>query len=475
MLGGGAGAATGGLFQPFVNVINYKTAEGFPTSIADINTLVRMRIRGEITDEIFIRDMRRNGFNEFRARQIQQSQTVLLDINEIITLFRRGALASANESNEVSFFRKMSQLGVGQAIARQLIDATEVIANPQQLITFLVREVFNDEVRERFGYDQDFPDDLPGNETPVLPEFSKLGIGEELARNIWAAHWQLPAINQMFTALHRYSPDVIDQAKDDLDFLGLTPEQVQTDNSTIDDFLKVADYPAYFRPRLRAISYSPLTRVDTRRMIRLRLLTFNQVNYEYRKQGYTPRDARRLTKFGYVYERLPDWKAAVSNGTLTVDDILTDAQSWNITQSGTDETERGENQQIITEIRRQLETDITAGVSEERSLTKSEIVSSLRYGAIDRSQALEYLQDLNYSEEQAQFIISAQEARFGEFEAAAEQGRGLTKTEIRQLFENGIITKSQAVGRLVDIGYNETAATEIIELAEFKLNRKEGE
>lgn len=138
----------------------------------------------------------------------------------------------------------------------------------QDIITMAVREAFSPEIAARFGQYQDLP-----------PEFvawaAKKGISKDWAERYWAAHWGLPSPQQGFEMLHR---GII--GKDDLQLL-----------------MRALDIMPYWRDKMIQMSYSPLTRVDVRRMYQLGVLTEAEVNKSYRNIGYDEINAQRMTDF----------------------------------------------------------------------------------------------------------------------------------------------------------------------------------
>jgi len=136
------------------------------------------------------------------------------------------------------------------------------------IITMAVREAFTPAVAARFGQYQDFP-----------PDFAKYaamkGLDEEWAKRYWAAHWSLPSSQQGFQMLHR---GVIDRAE-------------------LDMLLRAQDVMPYWRDKLTAIAYRPLTRVDVRRMYKQGVLNEREVFDSYLNQGYDETNAERMAEF----------------------------------------------------------------------------------------------------------------------------------------------------------------------------------
>jgi len=131
-----------------------------------------------------------------------------------------------------------------------------------------VREAFTPAIAEKFGQYQDFPSDLE-------KYAGQKGLSEEWAKRYWAAHWALPSPQQGFEMLHR---GVID-----------SPE--------LDMLLRAQDVMPFWRDRLTAIAYRPLTRVDVRRMYKQGVLDEREVFESYQDQGYDDKNAERMAEF----------------------------------------------------------------------------------------------------------------------------------------------------------------------------------
>ncbi len=143
------------------------------------------------------------------------------------------------------------------------------------LIQMAVREVFTPESRRDLTLDADYPD--------VLTEKARaVGLDEAIARDYWAMHWQLPSAGQVFEMFQRRAKKADGSTFDQAD---------------VDAFLRSVDFAPVWRPLLTQISYSPLTRVDIRRMRKLDVLTKADVESAYLDLGYDPTNAARLADF----------------------------------------------------------------------------------------------------------------------------------------------------------------------------------
>jgi len=176
----------------------------------------------------------------------------------------------------------------------------EIIPPVGDLITMAVREVFSPDVVARFGQLEDFPPEF-------LTHAKKVGLTEEWALNYWAAHWNLPGANQGFEMLHR---GVIEY--EDLSLL-----------------LRALDIMPFWRDKLIEIAYTPLTRVDVRRMYALGILDEDGVIKSYMDLGYNEENAVLMTRFtiAYTTERERDLTRAdittlFKRGVMSQDEAL---------------------------------------------------------------------------------------------------------------------------------------------------------
>jgi len=289
----GAVSAIFFLWPPVADVYRRLTYSWWPYRIPELVDLIDMRHKGWVTEEEYYRYAKQLGLNEIWADKAWQASHTLLDVRDLVTAQWRGFI----EESDVD--RELSRRGYTPERINVLKKVAMFFPSPPDLIRFAVREVYTPEIAERFGLFQDLPERF-------LEEATKAGLPEEQARNFWAAHWELPGAMQGYEMLHRLSPELIQAKSEDLRRLGIDPDRVQT---TIDDLrtlLRALDVMPYWRDRLIAISYSPLTRVDVRRMYRIGVLTEEEVYHAYLELGYSPENARRMTEFTKRYESQED-------------------------------------------------------------------------------------------------------------------------------------------------------------------------
>lgn len=189
-----------------------------------------------------------------------------------------------------------------------------VIPSISDLISFSVREAFNTEIITQFGYNKELPIEilpwlekqgLGGKSGFAMPPGSTTNLGPDGRTeaqwfdHYWWSHWQLPSLSAGYDMLHRLyddsrygpSPFVIGiNGQVDKDLVFLQPQ--------LDLLLKSQDYPPYWRKRLTAMSYLPLTRTDVKRMRQVGTFKDARETYHaYRAIGYDDRNAELLAQF----------------------------------------------------------------------------------------------------------------------------------------------------------------------------------
>lgn len=155
------------------------------------------------------------------------------------------------------------------------------------------------------------------------------------------------------------------------------------DRSTLDMLFKAIEIPDFWREKLTAIAYNPYTRVDVRRMHDLNILSTEEVLTSYMDQGYDLEKATNMTKFTIAYN-----------------------------------------------------------AEHNKELTKSEVLSGYRTGAIDKTDAVSLLKKIDYSESQAEYLVA-----YEDYKQALDLV-DLQVANIRDRFQASLISRAEAQSRL---------------------------
>lgn len=267
----------GGILQPIVSSINYSMDRIVRSARPDIQTLISAHRRGFISDEDVAELGKQLGWSDYLQEMWSRLTLQILGAGELLTLWRRGEITE----NELDI--RLREQAFDDKIIGQLKELTQIIPGVGDLINMSVKEAFNPAIVKKFGYDQEFPEE-------VAVWAGKQGLSREWAEKYWFAHWLTPSIGQGFTMLHRLRPGVGDNT-----FI----------ESDMRELLKILDVPIYWRDKLIDISYNPLTRVDVRRMHDLGNLTEQGVKDAYLDSGYNEKNAQLMTEFTLDYNKEP--------------------------------------------------------------------------------------------------------------------------------------------------------------------------
>jgi hypothetical protein len=273
-----------------------------------------------------------NSTANFWGRVIQ-SRIYTPSIPEVLHLFNRKLITQSTANMWIQ-----RQVGNNAATAAAWLETAYEIPGPSDLIRFAVREAFNPELIQAFGYHKEFP-------TGILPWMEKQGYGQNIGIPIpmggttgdnaprtgmatwadlyWWSHWDLPSLTQGYEMLHRLypssdfgrSPDIIG----DNFFTGANLEMLQ----------KAQDIPDYWRQRLQAISYHPLNKIDVQHLFANRLIDDAGYYHALRQSGYSDANAKTLLNLGKL-ER--DRNLGVDPAKVTKDWICEVYQSGIITE-----------------------------------------------------------------------------------------------------------------------------------------------
>lgn len=288
--------------------------------------------------------------------------------------------------SEEEYKEKMKMLGYNESDISRFEAVRKYYPSPTDFIRFAVRDVFVPERVKRYGLDEDFPED-------ILVYAKKAGMDEDVLKWYWRAHWELPSPEQVIRFYNMFYPEILETELPDGRKYGEKYnkyvgdyKKIITDDKTVDEYLRMADISPFWRDRFKAATYPPITRVDLRRIYAMGLISDEELIARLMQLGYAKEDAELLAQFYKHYKN----------------------------ESG-------------------------------RELTRSQIVQAYNYRLITPEQAKEYLIELGYDKDEAQFIISLEDYKRSQKEL--EDKINLTK----YLYAKGIIDEKELRDRLAKL------------------------
>ncbi len=321
-------------------------------------------------------DVRDGGWTDERFTGLVEAALTRLDPPELARLRRRGQLTQND------YLKAMYEVGFTTDRAEAYYTSQEFYPTPSDLVRWQAREVFEDRMITRYGLDDEY-----GNLR--LDDFYKAGMTDDQIKNFWRAHWEHASWIQVTEMLHRgllqLESGVPDLPKTRAEWITRDGEG----KAALNDWYRLVEIPPFWREKLTAMSFSPLTRVDVRRMHKVGILSRDELYAAYRTHGFDDTNAERMTDFT---------------------------------------------------IRFNAESD--------RVLTRSEIERLYRQQTLTRLEAEARLEDLNYGAQEIALILDSANV------ATLERSRELVKSELRQLYQQGLRPKGEITGALAELGYD---------------------
>jgi len=283
--------------------------------------------------------------------------------------------------------------------------------SPGDLVHWQAREVFEPEMIERYGLDDEF-------EGLRHEDFRKVGVNEEQERNFWRAHWEHPELRTIVEMLRR-----TDFSEEDMK-----------------DWFRLVEIPPFWRDKLIAISWNVPTRVDVRRFWDMRTIDEARLREIYTWQGYHGKDLEDYVLWTKVYCAFPDLIARWKNGWITIDDVRRELTGLGMPAARVDEM-----------IETKIKPDQAERTTKEKDLTKSEITKGVKVERITRDEGVELLMELGYDEDEAIYILAINVPV--DEQVSQVKKRELTKADIYNLLRIEEIDDAEALKRLEELRY----------------------
>jgi hypothetical protein len=205
-----------------------------------------------------------------------EAQRSRLGPDQLVRLLYRGELTPAE------FAARVRELGyIRESDPVELAELGRQIPGPADLVRFMLRDVADPQIVERFGLDASFADKFQGN---LVKQARAQGLDPETMRDYWRAHWSIPSPTQLYEMFHRLR--------------GLEPgDPLRVSLEDVRAALEQADILPFWIDKLLEVSFRPLRLVDTRRAYFQGSIDRQEVRRVYQATGYSDRDAEILTRF----------------------------------------------------------------------------------------------------------------------------------------------------------------------------------
>ncbi len=358
---------------------------------------------------------------------------------------RKANQARLDPSSAINLiFRQPGELGLAEGDLRDMgwddrhIDAfktlAELLPSGSDIVRFANREAYDDGYASRWGSDQEFP-------TAATPDLEKIGMKPETFAKQWRAHWGIPSVGQGFTMLHRLRPGTGGPE--------FGPEQLR-------DLLFAQDVMPGWRKFIEAISFSPFTRVDARRMWDVGALSDDELLAAYQDVGFDLDKAAKMVLFTKLFERMPELRARFRNGWISSDEFLAELIGFGVAP---------DRAQTILETATKAESP--ARTQKERDLTKADILKGVKRETLTDAEGVEMLVSIGFSAPEAEYLIIINAPV--DKRVTAEKDRVVSKADVLTGLKEGVLTRDQAFDRLLRLRYIPVDAELILSIFEARV------
>jgi hypothetical protein len=333
----------------------------------------------------------------------------------------------------------------------------EEIPTISDVIHFMVRNTGDEDLVTRFGLDNEFTTKF----TQQLADWAHgNGLSDTSLKHFWRAHWVVPSPGQLYQSFQRFRPEAVNSQ---LQFRledgnvnpawlpGMITADMVTTPQDVDRALGENDVAPFWRNRLVALSFNPLTRRDAAMAYRNGVIKYADLPPVFKTVGYAEPEANRLAEMLHR-QAILQLKAhplvkQVEEGYLASDEL---ARRWR---------EQGFDDRLISDVLQQTIDTVRAGVTQRcvKSIEKRVLDYELRP---DEGAAL--LGQRNIDPGLASLLAEGWQC---ELDA---RGKKLAVIEIKKLLQQGLITLADFVTRTKNLGYNDTDA-QLLALSQEKI------
>ena len=342
------------------------------------------------------------------------------DPNTIIRLYLRDY---AVDGAPKQFFNDLRDNGWDEDRINALVELGNIIPPLADMVRFADFSAFDEEVIEKWRKYYDAPD-------WIKKPFSLLGVTDEWANKYWFSHYTQPGRYEL-GELHRRNL--------------ISDEEVKLSYRTM-------AYSEYWQDLLLKLVREVPTRVDVRRWWDMGTIDEDRLREIYHAHGYYDQDLEDYVLWTKVYVAFPDLISRYKNGWVTETEVKDTLTGYGMPEDRMLELWQTKFKKAVSVER----------VVKERDLTKSEIYRGVKKGVITRSEGMAFLQDMNYDEYEAWFILAINVPE--DTEDKAVKYRDLTKTDVLKALKKKVITEAGALDRLLTLRYSPDDAELILRI-----------
>jgi len=390
---------------------------------------------GWIDDEKLVKSFEEWGLSDDWAWAWAQSQQRWLGVSDILELYWRGYLTE----DRVKKWMRWS--GYSEEAANAIFELAKRIPPASDLITMCVREAFTPEVYERVA-----------PETP--PEFikwmKKQGFSETWSRRYWVAHYRRMGVEQAWRAFYRGYYKTKDELEQFLKYADIHPD----DRKVLTD-----DKVMYDLPTIRELGYGYDVGVYTK----------EDIEWYRKAAGLSPEDAKKAAEAMVAYRSEAEREAlrreymyAYARGEITLEEFENKLREL--------KTSKDKIPLWLERAELYKKRASKSVPNEPPTITRSTAQWLYEHDVWTEEQFREALRELGYPDKAVEAYLEQSRKRK---EERKPEPKRLSESRLEDLAFYGIITEAEWKSGLLALGYTESDANKLIQLAKEEWARKE--
>lgn len=434
-----------------------------PTMLPNVNELDDALLSGTISEKVWECLVKANNSIPERRWPILVGKRTRQSTYELLQLYLRGKIKESDlnqKLREIGWFAD-NELELQKELMWQT-------PSPSDLIPWMLRDVFDDDVVKEFGLDDEFTQKYTDKAKTL---YRAAGVNDEIARYHWMAHWVNPSNTALFEMYHRLRGGkggsgvyrYFDKDGKKLAVpIELSKEDIKVTEEQVARAIGVNDLSPFWRDKMLAISRPPLTRTDVRRAYEIDAMSPEEVYEAFRDLGYSEENANVLLRFATKQKERGNVR---KKGRILPSRIAIMYEQFVVTK---DEaiallTQAGLSREDATE---------TINISDVKvkAATKGKCLKEIRkrymYGDIEESQLSKSLLDIGMSQEQAVEYVKSMKCE------RANRHKEATASQLCEWFSRGLINRDSYKIRLLRIGFPTQDVERIISACDLSTQEK---
>jgi hypothetical protein len=423
----------GAALEPAINPLTQHQNFLCPTLMPSAEDAARAYLGNTIDEKTARCWIRADGMRDTLYDRVIRASRSKLNPDQLVRLARRGVIP---EGDLPERFRDLGFLDPSDS--RELWELGKALPGPADVVRFMVRDVDDAKIVQKFGLDDEFGAKFAG----LTAGYAKAaGIDEDLMRRYWRSHWGIPGPSQLLEMYHRLrnNPDV---------------QGMRVDLETVETALQQQDILPYWIPRLLAVSFRPLRLVDVRRAFFDGSIGLEDVRRAYTDLGYSDTNAEILTRHllkqkVLTLQKDPAVKAYAAGGLNSAE------LSVELGEKGFDQDQIGYAVQLARHKMSQ---------AKRRACSKG-VQKRLMRGEFDAQGAKERLIALGLDPDQAEWMADGWACE------RASKGKEFSAAQLCKMYDRGLISGPEMIYRLEQVGWRRDDAVRLFTLCAQDIDR----